>query len=196
MFHASENTAHVNRDGSIEVCQIGVCDRDTPRASAGIIHKTVETAEPMDRTLDHRLDIRFDCDVCADEAHRPTQRTGKVLALVMAAAGDNDGRSRSDEKLCRPSPYTAGAPGNDRNLPCQSLCHIELHACSQTNRAILAWLSSITSDVMRSVFSEDTTTSTGWIAARIAALELGVGTYRPVAHIGPIQRLPRSTKTT
>src|SRR3954468_6763877 len=45
---------------------LGVCDRDTPRASAGIIHKTVETAEPIDRTLDHRLDIRFDCDVCAD----------------------------------------------------------------------------------------------------------------------------------
>src|SRR6202034_3590004 len=88
VLDSKKNAFDVHRQDLIDGRDVDLCDADHRRRNSGVVHEAIETTEPLEGSIDHRLDVGLVSHVCANETNAEAllERT----ALLLAAPDDHD----------------------------------------------------------------------------------------------------------
>src|SRR4029077_14028729 len=118
MLGAQDYSADVDRQDLVDGRHVDLCDADHRRRNSGIVHEAIETTEPFERSIDHRLDVGLVGYVRADETDADLFL--ERAALLLATPDDHDLCPFRDEGLGYPFADAARAAGHDSDLPVQA----------------------------------------------------------------------------
>src|SRR6202034_3936670 len=123
VLDSKKNAFDVHRQDLIDGRHVDLSDADHRRRNSGIVHEAIETTEPFERSIDHRLDVGLVGHVRADETNADLllERT----ALLLAAPDNHDLSPFRDKALGYPFADAARAAGHDYDLPVQR-AHVSL----------------------------------------------------------------------
>ncbi len=86
------------------------------RTSPGVVREAIEATEAVRCMVDHRLNVGFDRDICADGARGIAELPCEFLSSVVATADNHNFGSVSDENLGGAGPDPARPAGYNRYL--------------------------------------------------------------------------------
>src|ERR1700727_2742565 len=88
VLDAEDHSTNIDRQDLIDRRHINVGNADHRRRNSGVVHEAIETTEPFERSIDHRLDVGLVGHVRADETNADLflERT----ALLLAAPDNHD----------------------------------------------------------------------------------------------------------